>query len=130
MKHLIAILLSAIPLHAAIHPEKWYQQGVAKALQGKMEAPVENGRVDVLTGTHAIEVEFAAKWKNALGQSLWYALQTGKVAGIVLVIEDEKRDRGHLIRLGAVIEANKLPIRVWVWPDDFREFEKHTEQLK
>jgi len=120
MKSLAAIALSALSLDAAEHPELWYQQSVAKALQGKMEAPVENGRVDVLTDTYVIEVEFAAKWKQALGQSLWYALQTGKTPGIVLIVEDEKRDRGQVIRLGAVIEANKLPIRVWVWLDDFK----------
>lgn len=100
-------------------PEKWYQQRVAEKLIGKMEAPVENGRVDVLTSTHAIEVEFASKWKQSIGQALWYALQTNKKAGIVLVIQDPKKDRANVIRLGAVIEANKLPIRLWLWPDDF-----------
>jgi hypothetical protein len=99
--------------------ERWYQERIAAAMDGRMEARVENGRVDVLISTHAIEVEFARLWKQAIGQSLWYALQTGKEAGIVLVIEDEKRDRPHVIRLGSVIQAHMLPIRVWLWPDDF-----------
>lgn len=117
---LTAFLFLSLPLSAAERrPERWYQERVAAALDGKMEAKVENGRVDVLTKTHAIEVEKAAAWKQAIGQALWYALQTEKQAGIVLIIEDAKRDRPHVIRLGSVIEANKLPIKVWLWPDDF-----------
>lgn len=84
-----------------------------------MEVRVPDGRVDILTGTHAIEVEMASKWKNAIGQALWYAMQTGKEAGIVLILDGEKDGRSDAIRLGSVIRENKLPIKVWLWPDDF-----------
>ena len=87
---------------------------------GETEVRVENGRVDVVAGEFAIEVERAVSWKQAIGQSFWCALQTNKKAGIVLVVEDEKRERGHVIRLGSVIEAHQLPIKVWLRPDDFR----------
>ena len=46
-------------------------------------------RCDILTDTHAIEVDFADKWAEAIGESLNYAIQTGKKADIVLV-ETEK----------------------------------------
>ena len=45
-------------------------------------------RCDILTDTHAIEVDFADKWAKAIGQSLNYAMQTGKKTGIVLVLKD------------------------------------------
>ena len=45
-------------------------------------------RCDILIDTHAIEVDFADKWAEAVGQSLNYAIQTGKKAGIVLVLKD------------------------------------------
>ena len=35
-------------------------------------------RCDILTATHAIEVDFARKWAEAIGQSLNYAMHTGK----------------------------------------------------
>ena len=35
-------------------------------------------RCDILTDTHAIEVDFANKWAQAIGQSLNHAMQTGK----------------------------------------------------
>lgn len=115
-----AILFLALPAFAAEHPERWYQERVSAALKGKMEVHVPDGRVDVVTETHAIEVEFSSKWKNSLGQALWYALQTGKQAGIVLILEDEQRDSPDAIRLGSVIETSKLPIKLWLWPRDFQ----------
>ncbi len=115
------LLLVSTALAEEKKGEAWYQERIAAALKGKREAKVENGRVDVLTKTHAIEVERASGWKQAIGQALWYAFQTGKEAGIVLIVEDEKRDRAHAIRLGSVIDANKLRIKVWLWPDDFPE---------
>ena len=119
----VCACMAALPSAAGaenLHPEKWYQAEAVKRLGGTTEHRVENGRVDILTATHAIEVEFAAKWKNAIGQSLWYALQTNKPAGIILIVEDENADRGNVIRLGSVISANNLPIKLWVWPDDFK----------
>lgn len=119
MNPLLCTLLLSLPCLATEHPERWYQEKVAAALKGKMEVRVPDGRVDVVTVTHAIEVEFSSKWKNSLGQALWYALQTGKAAGIVLILEDEKRDMPDAVRLGSVIETSKIPIKVWLWPRDF-----------
>lgn len=121
MRFAAILALTSMLSHAGEQKERWYQERIAAELGGKLEARVENGRVDVLTGTHAIEVEFAGQWKHAIGQALWYSLQTGKQAGIVLVVRDEKRDRGHVIRLGSVIQANKLACKVWIWPDDFKK---------
>ena len=51
-------------------------------------------RCDILTGTHAFEVDSADKWAEAIGQSLNYAMQTGKKAGIALVLKD-RGDEKH-----------------------------------
>jgi len=45
---------------------------------------------NLLMGTHAVEVDFTAKWYEALGQSLYYSMQAGKRAGILLIIESNK----------------------------------------
>ena len=82
--------------------------------QGRVEVTLsDRTRVDCLTDSHAIEVEFASKWKNAIGQSLHYALMTGKKAGIALILRKET-DQRYLDQLNRVIEANKLLIQVWV----------------
>jgi hypothetical protein len=41
-------------------------------------------RCDIVTETHAIEVDFADKWAEAIGQCLNYSFQLNKKAGILL----------------------------------------------
>ena len=54
---------------------------------GEMEVILEAGpRVDCITDTHAIEMDFAKKWPEAIGQSLHYAHLTGLEAGIVIIL--------------------------------------------
>lgn len=121
MVRCVVVLLIAVSWCCAAEKrsERWYQEQAASMLDGRMEAAVENGRVDILTATHAIEVEFARNWKNSIGQALWYAMQTNKRAAIILILENPQRDRSHTIRLGSVVQSNHLPIDVWLWPDDF-----------
>jgi hypothetical protein len=49
---------------------------------------------------------------NKAGQSAYRALQTGKKAGIVLILETMK-DRKYWIRLNTTIEHFNLPIDTW-----------------
>ena len=52
-----------------------------------MEVVMNDGtRCDILTATHAIEVDFAKKWAEAIGQSLHYALHTGKRPAVALIV--------------------------------------------
>ena len=115
MKALILSILAILTLPASAerkHAERWYQERIAKIWGAKMEVRVANGRVDIVSKEYATEVEFADKWKEAIGQALWYALQTNKKAGIVLICED-KSDYLHAIRLRSTIQYAKLDIKVW-----------------
>lgn len=81
--------------------------------KGKPEVTLlDRTRVDCLTDTHAIEVEYAHKWKQAIGQSLHYALMTDKQAGIVLILRKEA-DYRYLESLTRVADRYNLPINVW-----------------
>jgi len=62
--------------------------------------------------THAIEFDFGNNWTEAVGQSAYYAIQTGKRAGIVLILETMK-DKKYWIRLNTTIEHFSLPIDTW-----------------
>jgi hypothetical protein len=62
--------------------------------------------------THAVEFDFGGTWSEAVGQSAYYALLTGKKAGIVLILETLK-DRKYWIRLTTTIEHFNLPIDTW-----------------
>ncbi len=54
---------------------------------------VDRTRVDCLTNEYAIEVDFAKKWAESVGQSLYYAKMTGKKPAIALIIEKQKENR-------------------------------------
>ena len=67
-------------------------------------------RCDILTDTHAIEVDFADKWAEAIGQSLNYAMQTGKKAGIVLVLKERGNEK-RLERLKKMASHYSMDIK-------------------
>lgn len=50
----------------------------------------DNTRVDCLTKDYAIEFDFAKKWAESVGQSLYYSKMTGKKPAIVLILSDIK----------------------------------------
>ena len=69
-------------------------------------------RCDILTDTHAIEVDFANKWAQTIGQSLNHAMQTGKKAGIVLVLKD-RSDEKHLERLREMKRHYSMDVEIF-----------------
>lgn len=90
--------------------EKDYQ---LKHCAGQIEYRLpDTTRVDCLTDTHAIEYDYGRKWAEAIGQSLHYAFQTNKRAGIALIIEKES-DLKYWYRLNSVITHYSLPIDTW-----------------
>ena len=98
-------------------PESHYQTIWCNSQAGDIEVRLpDRTRVDCLTRTHAVEVDFAKKWYQAVGQSLYYSLQTGKKAGIVLIVREPK-ERKYRIRLNSTILHFKLPIDTWIYEE-------------
>ena len=92
--------------HQADHQAEW--------CPGQKEVELKDlTRVDCLTDTHAIEIEWAYNWKEAIGQSLHYALMTGKAPGIALIYK-KPSDKRYGDQLETVLDANHLNIKVWV----------------
>ncbi|MEM8582969.1 MAG: hypothetical protein AAGF87_01805 [Bacteroidota bacterium] len=116
--HLL-ILLAISPALSA-QSEADYIRSLATHLSAQTEVSVHGGRVDLITETHAIEVERAHKWKNSIGQALWYSLQTGKQPGIILIMEDREQYR-YTVQLRSALSHAGLSsqIPVWVYPTDF-----------
>ncbi len=73
----------------------------------------DRSRADCITESHAVEVEFAPKWKESIGQSLNYAMQTNKRAGVVVVMR-RKKDYRYWLMLNSVIKNFNLPIDSWL----------------
>jgi hypothetical protein len=96
-----------------LHPESYYQEAWCREHGGQTEVRLpDKTRSDCLTETHAIEFDFGNKWAEAIGQSLYYSLQTEKKAGIALILEDPG-DYKYWIRLNTTIDHFGLPIKTW-----------------
>ena len=94
--------------------ERAVTQRLCADLDGRPEVRLEDGRrVDCLTATHAIEVEWSPKWAEAIGQALGYAVATGRRPGIYLLLRTGAAP-DHVRRLREVQEAYWLPLDVWV----------------
>ena len=95
-----------------IYKEKDYQRYWCKAHYGETEVVLDDKtRIDCLTNEYAIEFDFANKWAEAIGQSLYYAHKTNKKAGIVLIIENYEQEKKYLERLISI--AKRYNISVW-----------------
>jgi len=106
----ITLLLITTTSHAL---ERDYQLPWCKAHNGAPHRLPNGTQVDCLTATHAIEVDFASKFYEAIGQSLFYAMHTGKRAGILLIV-DQPKDQRYIIRLYQTIWRYNLPIDVFI----------------
>lgn len=70
----------------------------------------------IAMGSYAVEVDFADKWAEAIGQSMHYARLTGKEPAVLLILE-KKGDERYLQRL----EQTAYWIRVFIiGPEDIK----------
>ena len=111
---LFFLFLSVQPCLARhINTEKFYQSKWCLDNKGKMDIRVPDGsRCDCVTEEYAVEFNYSEKWAELIGQSLNMALQTGKKAGIGLIIENQQ-DYTNWVKLNRIIMHYKLPIRTW-----------------
>jgi len=92
--------------------EQQYQIKLADIINGKIEYKLDNGlSVDIITKSHAYEVDFACKWYEAIGQALAYSTFTGKKPGIFLLCFT-KHDFNKAKMLKYVNKIKKLNITI------------------
>ena len=109
----IAINLPTPAWAGHAHPERWYQERWCAERAGRAEVRLaDRTRVDCLTETHAVEVDFARKLYEGIGQSLHYAILTGKRAGVLLILESPG-DEIYWQRLQEIIRHHGLEIDAW-----------------
>lgn len=98
----------------ALEKEKYYSEKFCEEMAGQADYTLQDkSRVDCLTETHAFEVDWADGMKvyEAIGQSLYYASQTGKKPGILLLIRKDNSKK-HIRKVKEVISAFNLPIEL------------------
>lgn len=93
------------------HNEKYYQVKLCNDLGGVMEQSLlDRTRVDCLTDEYAIEVDFAKKWAESVGQSLYYAEMTEKKPAVGFIVRDTKNDKRHMKRLEVLAHKHGIKI--------------------
>lgn len=107
-KKLVSFIVTFLLMASGIYyyglnyvPQKWYEIQTMMPEQseayyvnqwctsdfGRREAILwDMTRVDCLAKDYAIEFDFAKKWAEAAGQSLYYSKMTGKKPAIVLIL--------------------------------------------
>lgn len=126
MLHIKLILTGALflTLSSVIFAQKTeadYCQIIHSHVGGELEVSVTSGRVDIVTDTHAYEVEWARNWKEAIGQALWYGLQTNKKPAIVLILREVENEFKYVQQLYSTLSYAQLDeaIHVTVYPLDY-----------
>jgi len=87
-------------------------------LAGKMGGVPEyvlpdRSRVDILTPTLAIEVDWVKKWPEAIGQAVYYGIMTDRQPAILLLLRNKETELTYLRR--AKMAADNLNIAVFTW---------------
>ena len=84
---------------------------INEKLNGTLEAKTPDGsRVDILTDEYAYEVDWAYKWPQAIGQSLYYAAATNRKPGIILLFKNRTEERRYYLR--CLVVCNRYNIRL------------------
>ena len=106
--------------HLAV--ERIWQEKIGAALQKlgyevELERRVANGRVDISIPNYAIEVDWAPKWAESIGQALYYSLCTKSKPVSLLLIEYDNAVK--FVEVALKIAKNNRP-RLQVWTVDTR----------
>ncbi len=108
------ILVMLVHSVYALENEDYYNRQFCTQESGQAEYKLpDRSRIDCLTDTHAYEADWADGLKvyESIGQSLYYAAETGKKPGILLLVRKKNSDK-HIRKVKRVIENWSLPIKL------------------
>lgn len=89
---------------------------LARAVGGVTEYRLpDDSRVDILTDKHAVEVDWAHKWPEGIGQCLYYGLMTER-APVVLLLADVATENRFINRCHLVCVNRGIELWVYDWP--------------
>ncbi len=114
-RFILILLFSLLLMGCSTHTkkkyhEKHYQTLLCNELSGEMEYILKDRtRVDCLTDEYAIEIDFAKKWAEGIGQSLYYAHMTGRKPAVGFIMNSEK-DKRYFKRINTLAQKYKIKI--------------------
>jgi hypothetical protein len=96
-----------------LHYEKEYNAIFCDYMGGRREYSLsDRGRVDCVTASEAIELDFSDKWAEGIGQALYYAIMTNKSPAVALIIENHKAGGYHIAR--AIRVCRKYNVTLYI----------------
>jgi hypothetical protein len=111
---MITAIIPAITFATSYVPEKHYRERWCSDHGGQVDVLLsDQSHCECLTETHAVEFEFAPQWAGVLGKALGGAVQTGRKAGVVLILRS-KEDLKYWLLLNSTIKELNLPIDTWM----------------
>lgn len=120
-------LLTGTAFAAHPHPEKHYQKLFCDRVDGVAEFVLDDrARVDCLTEDYALEVDFAPKWAEAIGQSLYYGAKTNRPPAVLLILED-RQDRVYVDRFNFTNSFHRLGIILYTVEDFGESYDSKDE---
>jgi len=114
MKLIILLTILIIQSSHALENEDYYNRQFCTQESGQAEYSLpDRSRIDCLTDTHAFEADWADGLKvyESIGQSLYYAAETGKKPGILLLARKRNSEK-YIRKVERVIESWSLPIKL------------------
>lgn len=127
MKHFLFAFFFVLVLTSQIQAKRLHRERVYQLhwCKGVTEYELLDGtRVDCLLPEYAVEVDFASKWAESIGQALYYSIKTHRKAGVLLILEHPKRDVRYLKRLNSVVQylqSKEVELNVWtITPEDLK----------
>ncbi len=116
-------------------PEAAWRDALAEKLHARHEVVIEGGRVDVLTDTQAIEIDWPHKWHEGLGQALHYADVTGKQAVLAIIsygrgpdnLQQKSRERLDLVEQTCTKHGVKLIV---LFPTDRSAYDTPVSKIQ
>lgn len=111
MAWVLSVFLTSICYAKHAHTEREYQTYWCNKRGGKMEYRLnDKTRIDCLLPTMAVEIDFAPKWHECIGQALYYGRKTNRTPACALIIENPTKDYKYVNRLRyAVYNKKKIP---------------------
>lgn len=98
------LLLSVAPTSA--ESEREACKRLAPKYKAASEVVLSDGsRPDLVSDEYAFEVDWPSKWKEAVGQSLLYAMLTGKRPAIILLVSGSEADSRYIGRCEKVCNS-------------------------
>ena len=101
-----------IPKETILKKEKLSEKDyVNLTCEGKIEYVLEDStRIDCLTDEYAIEYDWAKKWAESVGQSLYYSKMTNKKPAVAIILNSDNDEKyiKRIEKIGLDIKIFKI----------------------